>query len=360
MVRVFTIVSCNHLAGARALMRSVAQHLPSARRTVFLTDDPAGRFDPTREDFESLAATATSLPRYRHRAFVFTPAELCFVLKPFCAEFLLARDTSETLLYLDADTLLFAPPHELIATARTHGLALTPHLTDPVASAHTALPTMRSGAINGGVFALAPGRLARAFVTWWGRQLEEPANIASDWGHDQGWLALVPGLFPEYGLLRHPGYNVAFWNLHERVISNSADAVLQANGLPLALFHFSYFDPALPDRLTGRMTTNLAEPNDAVRRLLCDYAANLHACGYETCRRWGYGYGMFSDGQPVTIAHRRYFAERLFSTIGETDDPFDPALNLRGYSGLKSLYCAGHPLPRHARSLKAALRALRR
>lgn len=352
MIHVFTLVSCNYLADARALMRSVAEHLPAARRTVFLIDEPAGRFDPAREAFEVLPATVTALPRYRQRAFAFTPAELCFVLKPFCAEFLIARDAPEAVLYLDADTLLLAPPSELLATALTHGVALTPHLTEPTRNAHTALPTMRSGVFNGGLFAVSPSPLAAAFLSWWGRQLAEPVNISADWNHDQGWLALVPSLFPDYGLLRHPGYNVAFWNLHERDITTAADGTLLANGLPLALFHFSYFDPAMPDRLTGRMQTNFPDPNVPVLALLARYAALLHECGRAECRRWPYGYGAFTDGTPVTPAHRRYFKQRLFGQLPGDADPFDPALRVPGLTGLKSLYHAGHPVTRTIRRLR--------
>ncbi len=333
-------------------MRSVAEHLPGARQTVFLIDEPAGRFDPAGEAFEILPATGTALSRYRQRAFAFSAAELCFVLKPFCAEFLLGRDTPEIVLYLDADTQLLAPPVELLSTARTHGVALTPHLTDPARNTRTALPTMRSGVFNGGVFAVSRGSLATAFLSWWGRQLAEPVNISADWNHDQGWLALVPSLFPAYGLLRHSGYNVAFWNLHERDITTAADGALLANGLPLVLFHFSYFDPALPDRLTGRMQTNFPDPNALVLGLLARYAALLHECGRTACRRWSYGYGAFTDGTPVTAAHRRYFKQRLFGHLPENADPFDPELRVPGLTGLKSLYHAGHPVTRTIRRLR--------
>lgn len=356
MVAVFALISCNYLAGARVLMRSVAQHLPHARRVVFLTDEPTGRFEPKQEDFEVLSATVTDLPRYRHAAFALTPAELCYALKPFCAKFLLERDAPETLIFLDADTLLLAPPHDIVEQSRTHGVSLTPHLIDAARNALTALPTMRSAVFNAGIFAVTPSPLAIAFLTWWSRQLANPSNLSPDWMWEQGWLALTPGLFPGYGLLRHPGYNVAFWNLHERDITSTPEGTLLANGLPLTLFHFSYFTPDLPDRLTGRMQTNFPGPNDVVRGLLARYAASLLASGHAECRRWSYGYGTFADGRPITPTHRRYFKERLLSDISATADPFDPALRVAGYRGLKSLYRADHFIPRTARALRAAQR----
>jgi len=357
-VQVFALISCNYLAAVRVLMRSVARHLPDARRVVFLTDGPAGRFDSACEDFEVLNAVVTALPRYRHVAFALSPAELCYALKPFCAKFLLERDSPETLLFLDADTLLLAPPHEVIAMAKAHGIALSPHLTDPARNVRTALPTMRSGVFNAGIFAVDRRPLASSFLDWWSHQLANPANLSADWMWEQGWLALTPSLFPGYGLLRHPGYNVAFWNLHERDITIAADGTLLANGLPLVLFHFSYFKPNLPDSLTGSLQTNFPAPNACVLRLLSDYAALLRQCGYDECRRWSYGYGTFADGRPITPTHRRYFKERLFADLPETADPFDPSLRVAGYGGLKSLYHADHFVPRTARALRAAQRLL--
>lgn len=340
-------------------MRSVSTTMPKARRTVFVTDEPNGRFDRANEDFAIIDARTVGLPRFRHCSFAFTAAELCFVLKPFCASHLQSVWSPSLTVYLDSDMFLYAEPSELLKIARDRGIALTPHITDVRCNADTSVPTMRSGLINGGAFAVDASATARAFLGWWGSQMAVPAKISANWFHDQGWLALVPALFPDYGLLRDPGYNIAFWNLHERRVATGKAGVPLAGSRPLVLFHFSMFDPDLPDRLTGRLQTNFPEPNTAVRSLLTEYAARLRAAGYDACRRWSYSYATFANGKPITAFHRRYFRERIIARLEESADPFDPRLRVPGYTGLKSLYHADHVVPRTVRQIRAGLREIR-
>lgn len=40
-----------------------------------------------------------------------------------------------------------------------------------------------------------------------------------------------------------PGYNISYWNLHERYISKSGDYYMVNNISPLVFYHFSGFDP---------------------------------------------------------------------------------------------------------------------
>ncbi len=61
-------------------------------------------------------------------------------------------------------------------------------------------------------------------------------------------MDLTPGLFEGVRVLRDPGYNVAYWNLHERAISLEGGP--HVNGLPLHFFHFSGFDPDQPSVLS--------------------------------------------------------------------------------------------------------------
>ena len=59
---------------------------------------------------------------------------------------------------------------------------------------------------------------------------------------DQKWMDLVPGLFGEVFIMREPGYNVAYWNLHSRTV-DLLNGRVRVNGKPCYFFHFSGFDP---------------------------------------------------------------------------------------------------------------------
>ncbi|HNY13775.1 MAG TPA: glycosyl transferase, partial [Candidatus Wallbacteria bacterium] len=91
------------------------------------------------------------------------------------------------------------------------------------------------------------------FAAWWQAQLLYFArnDPASGQCGDQRWLDLVPVLFPQMGIVRHHGANVAYWNLPERQLQRStAGEWCCANGDPLLFFHFSGFNPRQPQQLS--------------------------------------------------------------------------------------------------------------
>lgn len=337
-IAVFTIVTRNHLHRARVLMASVAHYLPEAQRFVVLADNPARFIQPAHEGFTLVTPAELEVPRYRAMAFALDPASLCYALKACSARYLQQRCHASTL-YFDSDTRLYARPDELINRLGQHPFILTPHLIDPKLNAPAKVETMRSGAFNGGVFAAAYSKAADDVLNWWHAQLWVPDNVQASWNHDQGWLNLIPPFFPDVYILRDAGYNVAFWNLHERRFAQT-DQRYSVNEVPLVVFHFSYFDARQPEFLAARF--RLAPPNIAVSTLLQHYAGQLIASGEAECSSWGTDLSRFRNGRPLTSRHRAYFRDRLWNVLPDDADPFDPKLAVPGLRGLKSLYNSDH------------------
>lgn len=354
MLAVFTIASRNHLHRARALLASVAVHLPEASRVLVLADSAGSFFDPGAEPFKVIAGESLGLPDYRRLAFAMDAMTLCCLLKPVAASHLLETGAAKVI-YLDSDSLLYARPDALLAALDERPHLLSPHLLSAAHNAAMAVTTMRSGAYNGGLFAVNRSESARQFLAWWRINTTSPQNLRVEWSHDQGWLNHVPALFPEGAILRHPGYNVACWNLHERDVA-STQAGFRVNGEPLVMFHFSHFDRHLPRSLTGRLQTSFAAPNATVQALLADYAEKLAASGADTCERWPYQHGLFSDGKRIRAEHRYYFQDRIAARLPADADPFDASLRVPGFRGLTSLYHADHKVTRCLRALRQAMR----
>ncbi|MDQ3880665.1 MAG: glycosyltransferase, partial [Chloroflexota bacterium] len=104
--------------------------------------------------------------------------------------------------------------------------------------------------------------------------------------------------------LRDPGYNVAYWNLHDRRVE-SADGGYLAAGRPLRFFHFSGFDPNRPDVLS-RHQNRIDLNSDPVLLELCrSYAEELHGAGLNEARRWRYDYAALPDGSRLDVRLRR-------------------------------------------------------
>lgn len=350
MVVTFTIVTRDHLHRARVLMDSVREHIPEALRYVVLADNPGTAFDVKGEIFSVISPRELAFPRHRALAFALDPASFCYALKAFSAQHLRRAHPDAVVIYFDSDTALYARPTELIDATSSHPVVLTPHLLEPMRNAPAKCETMRSGAYNGGLFAVAASPRAGEFLDWWHAQLCIPDNVHADWNHDQGWLNLVPGFFPDAKILRHPGYNVAFWNLHERPLTEGLGGELRAAGERLVLFHFSYFDTRRPDLLVARF--GISPPNDIVRALLARYAQQLKEAGESECTGWGTELRTFQDGRPITSQHREYFRQRFWNHIPADADPFDPTFTSGGLTGLKSLYRADHWLTRALRRLR--------
>ena len=199
----------------------------------------------------------------------------------------------------------------------------------------------------------------------------EPGNLAQDWFFDQGWLDLVPSYFSDTAILRHPGYNVAFWNLLERRVTRSAAredhgttgpwdhgtywrVEFGGEDLELVLYHFSLFDHRHPDRMTGEADYARIGRSADVDALIAEYVARLRDRGLEKCHQWPYDHGRFADGKAVSKKHRDFFKSRVFPGLADTLNPFDPAMSPKG---LRSLYNHDLLLCRVARKFKTLLRS---
>lgn len=67
---------------------------------------------------------------------------------------------------------------------------------------------------------------------------------------DQIWLNFVPLYFQKVCILKHSGYNIAYWNLHDRMIEKMDGVYLVNNEYPLVFFHFSGFSIHAPESLS--------------------------------------------------------------------------------------------------------------
>lgn len=112
-------------------------------------------------------------------------------------------------------------------------------------------------------------------------------------------------------ILRHPGCNVAYWNLHERQIASgpgkSVSVRFEGAAFPLVFFHFSGYRPELPGMLS-KYEDRFATPPPSVAPLAASYAASLLGHGYTTWSAHSYAYSAIPDGTgsaPPGVAPQR-------------------------------------------------------
>lgn len=321
---VCTIISKNYLAAARVLMKGVAEHTPDADRIVLLVDRVDGCFEPERENFRVMLSADLAIPDPRWFHFKYTILELNTAVKPFLIERLM-EEGYDAVVYLDPDIEVHSPLEEVWQGLEGHNAVLTPHLDQPIEDDRTPgeVDILRTGAYNLGFIGLRRSEETLAFLRWWARRMEQycVVDLAGGLFVDQKWMDLLPGLLEPVRVLRHPGCNVAYWNIHGRRVERTGSGYV-VNGQPLRFFHYSGFHPRRPERFSKHQNRfELAELPVAVQELCAGYARALVEAGYDESSKWPYAFSRFEDGRPIVDAGRRVWWE-LPELRTEVGDPF--------------------------------------
>jgi glycosyltransferase involved in cell wall biosynthesis len=320
-----TIISKNYLALARTLAQSYRRHHPGGRFFVLLADRLDGRFDPRQEPFELVEVESLGIPEFSRFSFRYSILELNTAVKAYFLRYLFEREGGGKVLYFDPDILLLGDVGRIVELLDRHSIVLTPHITSPYEDAlkPTELDLLQAGAYNLGFLGLSATPTTHRFLRWWADRLFDKCQMARERGMhvDQKWIDLVPGLHEDVAIVRDPVFNVAYWNLHERVVRVRGDAVT-VNGEPCRFFHFSGFDLSNLSRVSKHQSrfsmASLGETATLFRR----YRDLVNANGHEETRFWPYAYAAFSHG--VRIPE---FARLMYRELGDEGrrfgDPFD-------------------------------------
>jgi len=319
-----TIVANNYLAQARVLAKSFMEQYPGGIFYVLLADRPDANLIRDDEPFTPVSIEELRIAGQTAMSFLYSVLEFCTAVKPFFLEYLMAVKGHDHVLYFDPDIVLYAPVDPVYGELARHAIVLTPHITEPLPDDEL-LPDDRSirrgGTYNLGFIGVRKTDLVLKFLHWWQERLRWYCYMKPDEGFfvDQCWIDLVPGLFPDVGVITDPGCNVAYWNLASRV-PESRDGKLLVKGLPLRFFHFSGYELSKPEEMSRFQTRLHLKDFPTARPLFRDYIARLHCEGYEQLSKRPYGFGFFSDGTPIPPVVRMLYTNP--DNQREFPDPF--------------------------------------
>ena len=303
----FTICSRNYLAYALTLQQSLKRHAPDSPFFIYLADAP---LDPSEApDANIIPASEIGLPDRLDMAFRYTVMEFNTAIKADCFLDLLTRRGFEAAIYLDPDIQVFAPLSEVHAALASGASAvLTPHLLEPLpAGAHPdEAEIMKSGVFNLGFAAFASTPESLAFIRWWASKLHTECYSAPEKGLfvDQKFVDLAPAFIERLIVLRHPGYNVAYWNTASRSVAGTRGS-FTVNGAPLVFFHFSGVVPSKPDVYSKHLGGRQQDVAPAIMQLVRLYLSELAAQGYAKWSATPYAYARFRDGSIILPPMRR-------------------------------------------------------
>lgn len=309
---IFTIVSNNYLHFARTLLQSVAQHHPQAQRFCVIVDRDLGPAGELADEFSAIPISALPLPDGDDFLFQYTVLELNTAVKPWALEYLMDQGF-EQVLYIDPDIRLYqALDHVTGLLEEAADIVLTPHLTAPMTDDRhpSELDIRLAGTYNLGFCAMRRSDNARRCLHWWQGKLRHDCVVAIERGIfvDQSWMDLVPTLFERVSVLRHPGYNAAYWNLAQRPVTRDEQGHWKVLGQTLHFYHFSGLNPRDPAPVSKHQNRLSFENIGADAKALHeDYAQAVMANGLPRYAALGYAYDRYDDGSPILPADRSRF-----------------------------------------------------
>jgi hypothetical protein len=238
---VFTIASRNFFSHVQVLHESLSSHHPGMTFYCILCDRP-DNFDISGFKFEIVELDRLGIPKLEEMQQRYNIAELNTSIKPFGFSYLFDRHPGSPIVYFDSDIFIISRMEELLRILDDGAdCVVTPHITEPAefAEMHDQ-KFLQYGIYNCGFCVLRDTPQVRRIASWWGRRLESQCvvDLPSGLFVDQKWVDLFPAFIENTVILRHPGYNVAYWNLSQRRLSHF-EGEWSVNSAPLRFIHFS-------------------------------------------------------------------------------------------------------------------------
>jgi hypothetical protein len=323
-----TIISLNYLAYARTLCNSFLEFHPDYKFYVLLVDRLPDAFDLSHEKFELVLVEDLGIPDFESVAFKYGVLELNTSVKPTFLKRILAEGVDQVI-YFDPDILVCSALDPVYEALTTSGIVLTPHCTAPNEGApYAEVLLLREGVFNLGFIAVSKTIETERFLDWWEHRC---LTLGYDerWAGlflDQKWINLVPCYFESVYVLKHPGCNVAYWNLHERSLEKTQTSWVVNGTTSLVFFHFSGISVDGGDRISQHTEQFGLTSRPDLAELFRHYRQCLVSNGIREFSNYRYAFGHFDNGTLVNRLQRAAFvaSEKRFGSVNpfNAEGPF--------------------------------------
>lgn len=280
---VFTLCSNNYLAHAKTLGDSITEKNTNVIFIIGLVDKKNPEIDYSLfSAFEIIEYDEIQCNDFPRMLSSYTIVEFNTAVKPFYIELLWERYGKECYIYyIDPDIVFYSPIEELNTHLITNDILITPHLIKaqiPLNSVETNL--LKTGIFNLGFIGLKYSENTFEFIKWWQERLKVYCYMSKieTFYVDQIWVNFVPALFDKVFILREPIYNMAWWNLSERILIEQNDEYFVNDSTQkLVFFHFSGYKPG-SNKMIGRIDSDdySFEKRPDLKNIFVEYEQMLH------------------------------------------------------------------------------------
>ncbi|ALC83673.1 MULTISPECIES: hypothetical protein [Bacillus] len=240
---VCSVVTSADIPKAKVMATSVKDHLPESKVVICLVEK---FMDPAAEGFKHFdkVLLANELgfqwPKFDRIIFKYNVIEGVSAIKGQLLKDLLYIYTEEDyFLYLDSEMKVVNKCPEMFEELKNHSVLLTPHQLYPSKDIEREHQLLNEGTFHSGFIAIKRTENSTKFIEWFADRLnqfyEDPYKSQE---LDKKFLNLAMGGF-DIRVLKHPGYNVAAWNLHERMMVTDKDGATHVLGQPLRIINYS-------------------------------------------------------------------------------------------------------------------------
>jgi hypothetical protein len=314
----FTSANLAYLDRVRVLASTFKRYNPNIDFVLLLSDRVTDPDWIHSECFDSVIE-AHNLPidNFLSWSFKHNVVELCTAVKATAALNLLNK--YDKVIYLDPDIAVFDNFDDVVSELDQHDIVLTPHQLSPCENTERKLKdielcSLMHGVFNLGFFAVSGAPEGISFLKWWESRVlkycyeDIPAGIFTD----QKWCDIAPCYFPTLKILRHPGCNVASWNLEERTLKINAEGVWVNESHRLKFYHFTKY------RTVGEtMTLRYAKTSDSLE-IWYWYGRFLDKSGGNIPNSGRYYYDYYTSGEKISNQMRVAFR----NSDVRVDDPY--------------------------------------
>ncbi|MDR0267809.1 hypothetical protein [Paenibacillus sp.] len=316
-----TTATLSHMPFVLELSHSVRRFFPSVKMVLGLVEAEVPeslRSSPWVD--EVILAKDLSIPGFDQFIFKLTEPMSKNTIKAQLMNQLIKHDAeADVVVYVDCYSKFLSGIPEALSLLDHHSIVLTPHLIDAnySDSYERELMLLNDGSFFAGFVALKRDDEAKDFLSWWSDKLNR--DIRDPYGSDffdQKWLNFV-NVFFNAAILRHPGYQLGFWNFHE----NSREAIavkdheIELKGGPLRLINFGnennmfeHYSGLLPEA-----------QRQNINRLKQHYDESVNSNGQFQDTEWSYG--RYHSGEIITSNARQIF--RVLPTDEAPSNPFE-------------------------------------
>ncbi|HYH18860.1 MAG TPA: tetratricopeptide repeat protein [Azospirillum sp.] len=248
-----TVVTRSHLKFAHVLRQTLRRHHPEAPFCVLVVDALDG--DPLPEasafDCPLVRLQAFLTPKIQDMAIYYSAYEMCGNIKPYFLQYLFDATSAPKIIYLDSDLFVTGRFDATIEVLDAVEMTAAPHTLTPIpddGQEPSDLTIAVNGVYNTGFMGFRRSAAGRSLLAWIAERVYRRGFNAFSRGMfcEQRFFNLgVSFHYDRFRPIMEAGYNVAYWNLHERVVTRQGEAYF-VNGERATYFHLSGFE--LTDR----------------------------------------------------------------------------------------------------------------